>query len=98
MIQFKHSKRETLICCFPLKKSRIWETPNLSTDAASSTNILVSIGVKKGLTAFSVSAKNYVNVVPLQIFVGPIGLYEIWRSAILRGKPTVIYIQTNIFF
>ena len=30
------------------KKSRIWETQNLSTDADSSTNIFVSAGVQKG--------------------------------------------------
>ena len=30
------------------KKSRILETPNLSTDANSSTNILVSTGIKTG--------------------------------------------------
>ena len=39
----------------PKKKqnnSHIWETPNLSTDADSSTDIFVSAGVKKGLIAF----------------------------------------------
>ena len=30
------------------KKSRKWETPNLSTNADSSTNFFVSAGVKKG--------------------------------------------------
>ena len=33
---------------FYTKKSRIRETPNLSTDADSSTDIFVSAGVKKG--------------------------------------------------
>ena len=31
-----------------IKKSHIRETPNLSTDADSSTNIFVSAGIKKG--------------------------------------------------
>ena len=36
--------------CF--KKSRMRETPNLLTDAVSSTDIFVSAAVKKGLIAF----------------------------------------------
>ena len=38
-------------------KSRIRETPNLSTDADSSTNILVSAGIKKGADSIFVLAK-----------------------------------------
>ena len=34
------------------KKSRIWETPNLLTDADSSTNIFFSAGVEKGADSY----------------------------------------------
>ena len=39
---------ENLLIKFLSKKTRIRESPNLSTDADSSTNILVFAGVKKG--------------------------------------------------
>ena len=49
-----------------MKKSRIQETPNLSNNADSSTNILVSAGVKKGagsITADITAIQDYIIIV-----------------------------------
>ena len=46
---------------FQGQKSRLWETPNLSTDADSSTNTFVSAGVKKGADSTFLFFSNFIS-------------------------------------
>ena len=64
--QFKSDHSDFEVSSFPCTvwasqleygKSHIWETPNLLTEADSSTNIFVSAGVKKGAHSIFLARK-----------------------------------------
>ena len=52
LVFYLHYFKNKFVCCFISEKYGIRETPNLSTDADSSTDIFVFAGVKKKAASF----------------------------------------------